>query len=71
VANGKGGDLIRFLNDTGIPKDKRPSLLGTSGLCSAVIKGKGGDLIRFLDDAYNFRKTSGHRSWVATACAAP
>jgi hypothetical protein len=49
--NGKGGDLIRFLADAQIPKDKRPSLLASGSLCSAVVNGKGGDRIRFLADA--------------------
>ena len=49
--NGKGGDRIRFLADAQIAKDKRPSILASDSLCSAVVNGKGGDLIRFLDDA--------------------
>jgi hypothetical protein len=50
ISHGKGGDLIRFLNEAEIPKDKWPSLLAISSLCSAVVHGKGGDLIRFLND---------------------
>jgi hypothetical protein len=34
-----------------IPKDKRPSLLASGSLCSAVVAGKAGDLIRFLNEA--------------------
>ena len=44
-------DFIDFLNQTQIPKNKWPSLLGCDSLCSAVANGKGGDLIRFLDEA--------------------
>jgi len=51
VITGKGDDLIRFLSDTEIPKDKWPSLLAKSdSLSSAVVNGEGGDLLSFLSD---------------------
>jgi len=46
----KDHDLIRFLDDAQVAKDKWPSLLGRGrqgrgSLCSAVVNGKGCDLI--------------------------
>jgi hypothetical protein len=70
VVNGKGGDLIHFLNGTEIPKDRWSSLLGVNGLCSAVVKGKGGDLRRFLNDA-EIPEDNWPSFLGGAACAAP
>ena len=40
VVAGKAGDLICFLDEAQIPKDKWPLLLGSNSLCSAVVNGK-------------------------------
>jgi hypothetical protein len=56
AVNGKGGDLIRSLNDAvinnnnaQIPKDKWAPPLRSCSLCNAVANGKGDDLIRFVN----------------------
>ena len=43
--------LMAFLIESSIATDKWPSLLGRSGLCSAVVNGKGGKLMAFLIEA--------------------
>ena len=47
IANGR---KLRALITETIPQNKWPLLLGSSGLCSAVVKGKGEALISFLND---------------------
>ena len=49
MVNGKGENLIRFLDDAQIPKDKGPSLLARGSLCNAIRRGKGHSLLVCLE----------------------
>jgi hypothetical protein len=49
VANGKGGDLIRFLEEARIPQDEWPIILMKSSFCSAIRRGKGHGLLVWLE----------------------
>ena len=42
---------LRALQDAGIPLYKRPAVLRSKTVCSAIVNGKSSDLLRALDDA--------------------
>ena len=47
ISDGKGGDVLEWLKESGVPSERWPALL-TGSLCAAIRGGKGRDVLEWL-----------------------